>query len=55
MLSELLYVNDLVLMSETIEVLRNMFLKWQEAYENNCLNVDLEKGKVMVQQLHHIG
>ena len=29
-LSELLYADDLVLMSETIEGLRNKFLKWKE-------------------------
>ena len=30
--SELLYDDDLVLMSETIEGLRNKFLKWKEAF-----------------------
>ena len=33
-LSELLYADDLVLMSETIEGLRNMFLKLKEAFES---------------------
>ena len=32
-LSELLYAYDIVLMSETIEGLRNKFLKWVEAFE----------------------
>ena len=32
MLSELLYANDLVLMSETIVELRNIFIKWKEAF-----------------------
>ena len=32
--SELLYANDLVLMSETIEGLGNKFLKWKEAFES---------------------
>ena len=30
-LSELLYADDLVMMSETIEGLRDKFLKWKEA------------------------
>ena len=32
-LSELLYADDLVLMRETIEGLRNKFLKWKESFE----------------------
>ena len=32
-LSELLYADDLVLMSETIERLRNSFLRWKEAFD----------------------
>ena len=34
-LSELLYADDLVQMSETIEGLRKKFLKWKEAFESN--------------------
>ena len=33
-LSKLLYADDLVLMSETIERLRNKLLKWKEAFES---------------------
>ena len=33
-LSELLYADDLVLMSETIEGLKNKFLKWNEVFES---------------------
>ena len=33
-LSESLHADDLVLMSETIKGLRNMFLKWKEAIES---------------------
>ena len=33
-LSELLCVDNLVLMSETIEGVRNKFLKWKEAFES---------------------
>ena len=47
-LRELLYADDLVLMSETIEGLRNKFLKWKEAFEIKCLKVNLGKFKVMV-------
>ena len=45
-LSELLYADDLVLMSETIKGLRNKFLKW-EAFESKGLKVNLGKTKVM--------
>ena len=47
-LSELLYADDLVLMSETIKGLRNKFLKWKEAFESKCLKVNLGKSRVMV-------
>ena len=33
-LCELLYADDLVMMSETIKGLRNKFLKWKEAFES---------------------
>ena len=42
-LSELLYAEDLVLMSETIEGLRVMFLEWKEAFESKGLKVNLGK------------
>ena len=45
---ELLYADELVLMSETIEGLGNKFLKWMEALESKSLNVNLEKTKVVV-------
>ena len=47
-LSELLYADDLVLMSETIEGLRNKFIKWRKAFESKGLNVNLGKTKVMI-------
>ena len=47
-LSELLYVDDLVLVSKTIEGLRDKYLKWKEAFESKCLKVNLGKTKVMV-------
>ena len=47
-LSELLYADDLVLMSESIEGLRNKLFKWMEAFELKGLKVNLGKTKVMV-------
>ena len=47
-LSELLNASDFVLMCETIEGLRNDFLRWKEAYEGKGLKVNLGKTKVMV-------
>ena len=36
------------MMSETIEGLRNKFLKWMEAFESKGLKVNLGKNKVIV-------
>ena len=36
-LNELLYADDLVLINETIDGLRNMFLKWKVAFESKGL------------------
>ena len=47
-LHELLYADDLVLMSETIEGLRNKFIKWKEDFDSKGLKVNLGKTKVMV-------
>ena len=47
-LSELLYADDLVLMSETIKGFCHMFLKWNEAFESKSLKVNLWKTMVMV-------
>ena len=47
-LSELLYVDDVVLMSEMIEGLRDMFLQLKDAFESKGLKVNLGKKKVMV-------
>ena len=47
-LSELLYADNFVMMSETIERLRYKFLKWKEAFVSKALKVNLEKAKVMV-------
>ena len=47
-LSESMYADDLVLVSETTKGLRNKFLKWKEAFESKGLKVNLWKTKVMV-------
>ena len=46
--SELFYADDLVLMSDTIEGLRNKFLRWKEAFESKGLKVNVGKTMVMV-------
>ena len=46
-LSELLYADDLFLMSDAIEGLRNKFLKWMEI-ESKDLKINLGKTMVMV-------
>ena len=48
LIKEVLYADDLVLMSETMEGLKEKFLKWRSALENKRLKVNLEKMKVMV-------
>ena len=47
-LSELLYADDLVPMSETIEGLRNKFSKLKEAFESKGLKVNIGKTKMMI-------
>ena len=39
-LSELLYADDLFLMSYTIERLRNKLLEWKEAFESKGVKVN---------------
>ena len=49
LMSELLYADDLVLMSETMEELREFkFWKWKEAFKSKGLKVNLGKTKVVV-------
>ena len=47
-MSEMLYADDLVLTSETMEGLREKFRKWKEALESKGLKVNLKKTKVVV-------
>ena len=46
-MNEILYA-DLVLMSESIENLKEKFLKWKKAFDSKELKVNLKKTKVMV-------
>ena len=48
LMSEMLYADDLVLMSETMEELRKKSWKWKEAFERKGLKVNLGKTKVVV-------
>ena len=43
LMSELLYMVDLVLISETMEGLREKFWKWKEAFKSKGLKVKLGK------------
>ena len=48
LMNEMLYVDGLVLTSETMEGLREKFRKWKEAFESKGLKVNLGKAKVVV-------
>ena len=37
-MNEILYTDDLVLMSESMENLKERFLKWEEAFDSKGLN-----------------
>ena len=47
-MKEVLYTDDLVLISETMEGLKERLLKWRSAMESKGLKVNLKKTKVMV-------
>ena len=44
----MMYADNLVLMSKTIEGFRNKFCKWMAAFESKGLKVNLGKSKLMV-------
>ena len=48
LMNEILYADDLVLMSESTENLNEKLLKWKETFESKGLKVDLKKTKLMV-------
>ena len=51
LMNEILYADDLVLMSESKENLKEKFSKWNEAFESKWLKVNLKKTKVIVSGL----
>ena len=48
LLNEILYADDLVLMSESLENLRERFQRWRRALEGKGLKVNVGKTKMMV-------
>ena len=48
LLNEILYANDLVLMSESLDDLRERFKRWRSALEDKGLKVNVGKTKMMV-------
>ena len=48
LLNEILYADDLVLMSESLEELREKFQRWRRALEGKGLKVNVGKTKMMV-------
>ena len=51
MVNELLYADDCVLMSETMEDLKERFCNWKDALESKGLKVNTRKTKVMLSGL----
>jgi len=47
-LKEILYADDLVLTSESLEELQEKFQKWKEAFEIKGMKVNLGKTKMMM-------
>ena len=47
-MKQILYADDLVLMGETMEELRENFDEWREAFESKGMTVNLGKTKLMV-------
>ena len=47
-MNEILYADDFVLIGESMENLKEKFLKWKEEFESKRLKVNLKKTKVMV-------
>ena len=55
LLNEILYANDLVLMSESLEDLRERFQRWRRALEGKGLKVNVGKTKMMVSGTERVG
>ena len=45
---ELLYANDLVLIAETLDLLREKSKLWKDNMKNKALHVNMEKTEVMI-------
>ena len=54
LLNEILYKNDLVLMSENLDDLRERFQRWRSALEDNGLKLNAGKTKMMVSGIEEI-
>ena len=54
-LGELLYADDLVLMSVAIDGLGGKFRKWEESFEGNRLKVNFLKSKVIISGRYYKG
>ena len=48
LMKAILYGDDLILMSESVENWKEKFLKWKEAFESKGLKVNLKKTKVIL-------
>ena len=48
LLNKILYADDLVLMSESLEDLRERFERWRSALEGKGLKVNVGKAKIML-------
>ena len=48
LMNEILYADELVLISENIDDLRKKFIKWKDAFERKGMKVNIGKTKLMV-------
>ena len=51
LMNKILYADDLILMSESVENLKEKLLQWKEAFVSKRLKVNFKKTKVMVNGL----
>ena len=43
LMNEILYADDLAFMNESMDILKEKFLKWKEAFQSEVLKVNLKK------------
>ena len=48
LINEILYADDLILMSKSVENLKEKFLKWKETFESKGLKVNINTTKAML-------